>query len=247
MNAKTTPKFDFYHPTVGWLLGVSVILILISAVSAQEKKKIVIEAGPKVVNLADGDGKPEGTLTKAEIEKAAADREKPVVGIEEVTTREIVDADIDNDGRLERIAVLRKELNVIDTTVGPLIRLNADVLFDFDKAKIKPKASKTLDKVAEFIRLSKDGKVEVAGYTDSIGDAEYNLDLGWKRALAVVDWLRAVEGFDRDRFRAISRGEDGAVAPNKTVTGKDNPEGRKFNRRVEILIRNQAEMPDEVP
>ena len=149
----------------------------------------------------------------------------------------------------ERVAVLRKELGVIQVSDGSLIRLEADVLFDFDKATIRETAVPILNQVAELIRLSRDSKVEIAGYADAIGGEDYNLDLSFARANSVIDWMVANAAFPQERFRAIGRGEEGAVAPNQKADGDDNPIGRQQNRRVGILIRDQfrnIETPPQV-
>ncbi len=236
MKTTSNHQLSSFNRSVAWTLGGAALLVAFALASAQEKK-IVIEGGPNAVEISDRDGKPEGKLTNRDIAIAASDQKGES---STVTSRKTVVTDVDNDGRLERLTVLRRELNVIDTKFGPLIRMDAKILFDFDKKTIKPAAVKSLNKVAEFIRLSKDGKVEVVGYADAKGSKEYNSDLAWERSTAVVNWLAMQEGFADGRFRAIGRGEEGAIAPNTRIDGTDNPEGRKLNRRVEILIRNQA-------
>ncbi len=67
------------------------------------------------------------------------------------------------------------------------------------------------------------------GYSDSAGEAEYNLDLSYRRARAVVEYL-ASQGVPRERLEYRGYGEVNPVAPN------DSPEGRALNRRVEFTI-----------
>jgi len=69
--------------------------------------------------------------------------------------------------------------------------LNGDVLFDFDKSDIKPAAVKVLDKAAKNIKaLWRSGTViRINGYTDSVGDDNYNNRLSERRAQAVANWL----------------------------------------------------------
>src|SRR2546428_14084325 len=66
------------------------------------------------------------------------------------------------------------------------IDLAADVLFDFDKADILPKAEETLSKAAAIIKQRAKGTVRVEGHTDSKGGADYNMRLSDRRAATWV-------------------------------------------------------------
>ena len=76
--------------------------------------------------------------------------------------------------------------------------------------------------------------VTIGGYTDAIGSANYNKKLGMKRAEYVRDILLK-DGIVAERIEVISYGESQPAAPNRK-NGKDNPEGRALNRRVEIIL-----------
>ncbi|MBI5010998.1 MAG: OmpA family protein, partial [Bacteroidia bacterium] len=78
-------------------------------------------------------------------------------------------------------------------------------------------------------------KIEVAGYTDSHGSNNYNLLLANKRALSVIKYLTD-EGISGSRLIKKAYGESNFVAINTNIDGSDNPEGRKYNRRVTIGI-----------
>ncbi len=105
------------------------------------------------------------------------------------------------------------------------------VLFDFDKAEIKPEAYHFLDEIAPLIVKAKtvipDARLEVDGYTDSIGNAEYNMDLSRRRAQAVVDYLVA-HGADPDQLVARGFGKENPLYSNDTA------ENRAKNRRVQL-------------
>src|ERR1700750_533093 len=73
------------------------------------------------------------------------------------------------------------------------IELEADVLFDFDKADIRPSAAQALHQVASLIRTHGTGPVRVEGHTDSRGTADYNQRLSERRANAVRLWLAQKE------------------------------------------------------
>jgi len=116
------------------------------------------------------------------------------------------------------------------------IELPADVLFDFDKADIRPDAAAALAKAAVIVRAHPSGHVRVEGHTDSKGTHAYNLALSQRRAQAVVTWLREREGLRGAAFQAHGFAETRPVAPNAGPGGADNPAGRQRNRRVEIVV-----------
>jgi photosystem I P700 chlorophyll a apoprotein A2 len=137
------------------------------------------------------------------------------------------------------IDALLKDLGarVSDTEIR--IQLPADVLFDFDKANIRPDAAAALTKVAEIIKSYARAPVAVEGHTDGKGAAAYNQKLSEQRALSVKDWLVKTGGIAAARITTRGLGMTQPVAPNTTPEGKDDPAGRQKNRRVEIVVRKQ--------
>ena len=127
------------------------------------------------------------------------------------------------------------DLQVKETATEVRIELAADVLFDFDKATLLPKAEDTLKKAAEFIRQRAAGVVRIEGHTDAKGDDAYNQRLSERRAESVQKWF-ARNGLARVRFSSRGFGKTQPVAPNTKPDGADDPEGRQKNRRVEIVI-----------
>ena len=117
------------------------------------------------------------------------------------------------------------------------IELAADVLFDFDKADILPKAREALKQTAEVIREKSKGVVQIEGHTDSKGSDAYNQKLSEGRANAVKEWLTKQEGLKNVRFATRGFGAKKPVAPNTKPDGSDDPEGRQKNRRVEIIVK----------
>ncbi len=116
-----------------------------------------------------------------------------------------------------------------------LIELSTDVLFDFDKATIKPAAADALGKVALVINKKAKGPVSIVGHTDSKGTEAYNQELSLRRAEATRSWL-TTRGGTTAEYRVEGRGESEPVAPNTRPDGSDNPEGRAKNRRVDIIV-----------
>lgn len=125
---------------------------------------------------------------------------------------------------------------VRETATSTIVEMAADTLFAFDSADLSPRAQETLAKVAELIRSGGDGEIVVGGHTDSAGSDSYNEGLSRLRAEAVRDWLAAQNIAPASRFRIDAAGEARPKAPNAHADGRDNPEGRAQNRRVEVII-----------
>jgi outer membrane protein OmpA-like peptidoglycan-associated protein len=92
-----------------------------------------------------------------------------------------------------------------------------------------------LDQVAEVIgSLDAQLRIRVEGHTDNLGGDAYNVDLSFRRARAVVEYL-ASRGVPRERLEYRGYGAAHPVAPN------DTPQGRSLNRRVEFTILRPGE------
>ena len=115
-------------------------------------------------------------------------------------------------------------------------RLTIHVNFDFDKSDITKADVAELKKAIDFLRKYHGAKVKLEGHTDSKGTEEYNQKLSERRAEAVRQYLVTEGAVEKTMISATGYGELRPIAPNKTKNGKDNPEGRAENRRVEILI-----------
>jgi outer membrane protein OmpA-like peptidoglycan-associated protein len=130
----------------------------------------------------------------------------------------------------------RKELQIKETEEAVTMKLEGDVLFDFDKAEIKPEAEQTLDKVGSVISQFPEGKVLIEGHTDSKGSPDVNLELSKRRAEAVKGWLVKKKGVPESIITTRGFGETKPVAPNTNPDGSDDTQGRQQNRRVEITV-----------
>jgi outer membrane protein OmpA-like peptidoglycan-associated protein len=123
---------------------------------------------------------------------------------------------------------------VEETPRATRLTVRNDVLFDFDKAELRPEATEALQRVAEIIRQRRPARVRILGHTDSMGSDAYNQTLSERRARSVEQWLSAnAQGLPP--LTSEGRGEREPVAPNETG-GRDDPEGRQRNRRVEVLL-----------
>ncbi|CAM3753997.1 outer membrane protein OmpA [Polynucleobacter arcticus] len=109
------------------------------------------------------------------------------------------------------------------------ITLQADTLYDFDKATLKPEGQATLDKIAKDLSKIKLEVIIAVGNTDSVGTDAYNMALGQRRAQSVKAYLVS-KGVDGSRIYTESKGKSNPVASNATA------EGRSKNRRTDIEV-----------
>jgi len=114
------------------------------------------------------------------------------------------------------------------------IYLPADVLFDFDRADLRPQAGPVLERVASVLRTDPTASATIEGHTDGKGNDQYNQALSERRAQSVRLWLGGHGVTSSMAARGL--GKTRPVAPNTLPNGADNPEGRQKNRRVEITF-----------
>jgi outer membrane protein OmpA-like peptidoglycan-associated protein len=136
---------------------------------------------------------------------------------------------------------------------GEFLSIN-NVLFDFDRHDLNEEAKSGLEVVKTVLITYPELKVEVSGYTDSKGSKAYNNILADKRAQTVIDYLTG-SGLSAARFFKKAFGKSDFVAVNSNRDGSDNPEGRKYNRRVTfgivdpktgIIIRQDSYTPEQL-
>jgi OmpA-OmpF porin, OOP family len=113
--------------------------------------------------------------------------------------------------------------------VAEKVTFAADVLFDFDKAVIKPEGKSKLDDLANKVRGINLEVVIAIGHADSIGSDAYNQKLSVRRSESVKAYLVS-KGIEPNRVYTEGKGEKQPVASNKTA------DGRAKNRRTEIEV-----------
>ena len=126
--------------------------------------------------------------------------------------------------------------DIKETSSEIKISLQGEILFDFDKADLRPAAEPTLTQIAGLIKKTTKPTVLIEGHTDSKGSQSYNMRLSDRRAASVKAWL-AGHGIAAGSIRTEGLGASKPIAPNKKPNGSDDPEGRQKNRRVEITIK----------
>jgi outer membrane protein OmpA-like peptidoglycan-associated protein len=123
-----------------------------------------------------------------------------------------------------------------NTARGVTLNLSGDVLFGFGQDRLGPNAAQGLDEVATLIRQMRPRSMTIVGHTDSVGDEATNRDLSLRRARAVQRWLEERAGDAMPAVVVDGRGEADPIAPNARTDGRDDPDGRAQNRRVEITL-----------
>jgi outer membrane protein OmpA-like peptidoglycan-associated protein len=131
---------------------------------------------------------------------------------------------------------LRDQLNSVlatsETARGLIVNMS-DVLFDTGKYSLKQNTQISLAKVAGILQAYPGLKLQVEGYTDSVGGEAYNQKLSENRADAVRDFLLA-QGVSHDNITSTGYGESDPVADNNTASG------RSQNRRVQLVVSGDA-------
>lgn len=139
-----------------------------------------------------------------------------------------------------QIKEILSELNAKQVGASLHISLPEKILFDFDKATLRPEARKPIQKLAKLAAHYSGSPIRIEGHTDSKGADSYNQTLSQRRAEAVKQALGEWYGVAFSRLSAKGCGESKPVAAN-SLNGKDNPEGRQANRRVEVIIEQATE------
>ncbi len=101
------------------------------------------------------------------------------------------------------------------TVTDTRILISETIYFDYDQDTIRPVSLPMLNQVADVIRRSSQiRQVRIEGHTDAAGDADYNLDLSYRRARAVMEYLVG-RGVDRHRLTYMGYGSARPVADNR--------------------------------
>ena len=129
--------------------------------------------------------------------------------------------------------------NLRETSRGIVISLS-DILFDVNRATLKPGAESNVRRIAAILQQYPDRKIAVEGHTDATGSDSYNQTLSEQRAASVRTALIA-GGVPEAQITSVGFGKTQPVATN------DTPSGRQQNRRVEIIVLGAGTLADVVP
>jgi len=120
---------------------------------------------------------------------------------------------------------------------GTVIRLDANVLFDFDRADIKPDGEALLERVATLLSALGSPAAQVNGFTDQVGAEAYNQDLSARRADTVRELLVGY-GVEAGSLTSEGLGETQPLRAETRPDGSDDQAARRLNRRVEIVLQD---------
>ncbi len=137
----------------------------------------------------------------------------------------------ERDAATNQAAQLQAEVDQLKAKPTPrgLVLTLGDVLFDTGRAQLNPGAGRKLDQLAQFLTEHPERRVQIDGFTDSVGAESYNQDLSQRRADAVRTAL-ITRGIDPSRIGSQGYGKSFPVADNA------DSGGRQLNRRVEVVI-----------
>ncbi len=187
-----------------------------------ERQQVMLEV--RRADAQRSEQRASSALEEAQREREAASEAR--AGAEEARTAA-------EDARLLAAELAKRvgELEARPTDRGLVLTLG-DVLFDFGQATLKTGGTQTVNKLGEFLEEYPDRHILIEGFTDSIGSEESNMTLSTRRAQNVKNALMN-KGIQSERIRIRGFGTQHPVASNAT------DEGRRQNRRVEIVISNE--------
>ncbi len=146
------------------------------------------------------------------------------------------------DSTRKQKPVVRKSIPVVIDTVktqstvsmpvvkaDSLIILGGELLFETNKSTLKSEHFATLNSIVDYLRLHPERLVRISGHTDNTGREAHNLSLSKQRADVVAEYL-VDNGIEISRVETFGLGSAKPLAENTT------DQGRKKNRRVELLI-----------
>jgi outer membrane protein OmpA-like peptidoglycan-associated protein len=203
-----------------------------TALAAAERERLAAERARVDLERARAEADAARAAAQAQADEAkrlAAEREAEAAAARQAREQ----AERDREAAREQ---LRQQLNVIletrETARGLIVNLS-DVLFDVDKATLKPGAREKLARVAGILGSHPDLKIEIEGHADSTGSDDYNQRLSERRAQSVRAYL-GDQGIGQSVVSAVGFGESRPVATNGTASG------RQQNRRVEIIVSGES-------
>ncbi len=138
--------------------------------------------------------------------------------------------------------VISEEVEVFTATATSDTVFLRNILFEFNNTKPSEEFNRDIETLIAILLKYPEATVTLSGYADALGGEDFNRRLSMKRAVSIKDIL---EGRIEKTLRIITQGfgENNPVATNTNRNGTDNPEGRKYNRRVEVTFEN---LPDRL-
>ena len=131
----------------------------------------------------------------------------------------------------EALFTVKATKDIITITDRKVVGIKTNsFLFDFDKTDLTQDEMERLSLLAMYLNDNKKAFAAMAGHTDATGTEEYNLELSYRRVEAIANYLVEKHNVDKSQLHAFWYGKLNPVVDNSTK------EGRRQNRRVEILV-----------
>lgn len=109
------------------------------------------------------------------------------------------------------------------------------IYFDLDSEELTTRTKRQLSIVANLLKSDTAKELTISGHTDALGSENHNLKLSKQRAQQVMTYLSG-QGVNADQMKVVGYGKTKPRRPNTTADGADAPDGRRANRRAEILL-----------
>lgn len=129
---------------------------------------------------------------------------------------------------IKNLRIAKGGINIYKQTTTPAKIIMHGILFDVDKATLKPQSMGSINEIYNLMKKDGSLKFEIDGHTDNTGNAAHNLTLSQQRADAVKAQLASM-GIDASRLSTKGFGD------TKPIDTNDTPEGKANNRRVEFV------------
>jgi outer membrane protein OmpA-like peptidoglycan-associated protein len=173
-----------------------------------------------------------GQVERDQIMLAARTQEADKAKLAAANSKQVADSALNQrDQANEETARVQAELDSLKATPTPrgMVLTLGDVLFDTGRAELKSGAGRKIDQLAQFLVEHPDRRVQIDGFTDSVGTDSYNEELSQRRANTVREALIS-RGIESSRIGTEGYGKSYPVASN------NDSGGRQLNRRVEVVI-----------
>ncbi|MCX7647933.1 MAG: OmpA/MotB family protein [Elusimicrobiales bacterium] len=134
-----------------------------------------------------------------------------------------------------------KGINTRMSKDGLIIDMEEHLLFDTGKTDFKEGAFEVLNRVSDYLKKVPN-KIKIGGHTDNVPIHNSNFPSNWHLALRRAE--KTSEYFIFKRNMDLKRFVIEAYADTVPVADNSKEEGRKKNRRVEVLVLKEEAVED---
>ncbi len=208
----------------------------------------IVKSGGDVIDTLEGDGPPSNTTVWKNWESSELLADSQADYHFEMTTHDIAgnsnsqtvplklidltpeEPPVEEEITVEDVLPIEEKATAKEPADSEVVLTLPGIAFDTGSYEINDDYREVLEKVANVILTYPNVQVSIEGHTDSIGNADYNLELSLQRADAVKDYLVREFGVSWARLKTIGYGEE------KPIVDNDVEAIRHENRRVEVVL-----------